>query len=425
MGLTITNARIFDGTRIIGHSAVRIVDGGIGAVGGPELAIAGDEHIDAAGGTLLPGLIDAHLHLLPGSPRQAVTFGVTTGIDQFSKPEVITPILAHNGRADVAEIRTSSIGATAPGGHPTMAYSPIPYVTGPQDAPGFVADRLGEGATHLKILYDDGSTSPIPMPSLDLDTVRALTEAAHAAGMLVVAHVTAAAAAVDVVDQGVDVLAHVPFEPLSSVQVTALAAARVPVIATLDIADGFPGADGVMPLLTRPELVTRLGPAWTGMLQRQARRWMPPGLPDFAAARDNVAALHAHGVAILAGTDAPNPGLVHGASLHRELQHLVHAGLRPVEALAAATTWPAAVFGLSDRGAIRPGLRADLVLVPGRPDEDIAATQAVTAVWKQGVVVDLDGYVGSAEEEASLAALQATNDKIIATIHEMWPGFSD
>lgn len=424
MALTINNARIFDGTTLSAHDTVRVVDGRIEAVGGPELVAAGDIVVEAGGATLLPGLIDAHLHLLPGTAHQAVTFGVTTGIDQFSKPEVITPVLARNHRPEVAQIRTSSIGATAPGGHPTMAYAPFPYVTGPKDAAAFVADRRGEGATHLKVFYDDGSTAPMRMPSLDLPTVAALVRAAHTGGMLVVAHVTSAAAAVDVVAQGVDVLAHVPFEPLSEAQLEVLAASRVPVIATLGIADGFPGPDGTMPLLGQSRLASRLGPGWTGMLQRQGKRWMPPGAPDFAAARRNVGALHARGVPILAGTDAPNPGLVHGASLHRELQHLVAAGLSPLDALAAATSGPAAAFGLQDRGVIRPGARADLVLVAGRPDEGITATQDITAVWKQGVAVDLDGYRGSLEEETDLVALQATNEKIIAAIHQVWPQFT-
>lgn len=424
MDHVITNARIFDGHHLTEHRAIGISNGRTEVLGGAELANRARSVLDARGGTLMPGLIDAHLHLLPGAARQSLTFGVTTGIDQFSKPDLFTSILAENHRADVAEIYTSGIGATAPGGHPTMAYSPFPYVTGPDQAASFVADRKAEGSTHLKVLYDDGSTSPMPMPSLDLATVRALVVAAHEAGMLVVAHVTSAAAAVHVVEQGVDVLAHAPFEELNSTQLDAIAAAGTPVIATLAIADGFPDAGGHMPLLTRPHLAARLGVGWRGMLQRQAQRWMPPGLPDFSTSRRNVGELHSRGVPILAGTDAPNPGMVHGASLHRELEHLVLAGLSPVAALQAATSVPAAVFGLTDRGQIRPGARADLLLVPGQPDHDITATQDVTAVWKQGERVDLDAYADSPHEQTGLAALQATNDKILATIQDTWPGFN-
>ena len=70
---------------------------------------------------------------------------------------------------------------------------------------------------------------------------------------------------------------------------------------------------------------------------------------------------------ILAGTDCSNPGTAHGASLHRELELLVATGMKPIDALAAATSVTADVFGLKDRGRIAPGLRADLVLVAGDP----------------------------------------------------------
>jgi imidazolonepropionase-like amidohydrolase len=95
--------------------------------------------------------------------------------------------------------------------------------------------------------------------------------------------------------------------------------------------------------------------------------------------------LHAAGVPLLAGTDAPNPGTTHGASLHREL--LVNAGLTTTEALAAATSVPARIFGLRDRGRIAPGMRADLLLVEGNPVRDMTDTRNIVAVWKKGDIM--------------------------------------
>jgi imidazolonepropionase-like amidohydrolase len=71
--------------------------------------------------------------------------------------------------------------------------------------------------------------------------------------------------------------------------------------------------------------------------------------------------------------------------MHRELLLLTEAGLSAEEALAAATSVPARHFGLTDRGRIAPGLRADLVLVDGDPTRDITATRAIADVWRRGV----------------------------------------
>ena len=103
-----------------------------------------------------------------------------------------------------------------------------------------------------------------------------------------------------------------------------------------------------------------------------------------------MAALHTAGVDILAGTDVSEPmlafgGMAHGASVHHELQLLVTAGLTPLQALQAATSTPARRFGLSDRGRITVGARADVLLVDGDPTTTISDTLSIRAVWRRGV----------------------------------------
>jgi imidazolonepropionase-like amidohydrolase len=424
---TITGVRVFDGTQTLTATCLRVVDGRIAALGAASISRPGDAVFEGAGGTLLPGLVDAHVHLLPGVTQLAATFGVTTLVDQFSKPEVIGPeraavAAAEAGRGPArADLRTSSIGATAPGGHPTIAYSPIPYVTGPVDALPFVEARITEGATHLKVIYDDGSGAWLNIPALDVATIEALVAAAHRHDLPVVAHVSTARGAVTVARCGVDVLAHAPFDRMTEAEVRDVARTGVALIATLSIIDGFPDRDRVMPLLAQPELAARLSPRWRRVLDAQSRRWTPPEAPDGAAARENTLALFESGVRVLAGTDAPNPGLVPGASLHRELQHLVRAGLRPTEALTAATTAPAQVFDLTDRGRLVPGARADLVLIDGNPTADVTATQRLRRVWVLGQEVLSEAYAGSSTERAGITWLRESTAKIVAAIQELWP----
>lgn len=426
---TLQHARLVDRGQALPADCLRVADGRIAAIGGPGIAEPGDEVIDGPGLTVLPGLIDSHVHLAPGCTQLAATFGVTTLIDLFSKREVIDPERAAVAAAARGEgparsgFRTSGIGATAPGGHPTVAYAPIPYVASPADAGRFVEDRVAEGADHLKVIYDDGSGAMLDIPSLDDATLRALTDAGHAAGLTVVAHVSTAAGAVKVVECGVDMLAHAPSDPMSDSDVKAVASSGAALVATLGIVDGFNRPDGQLPLLTDPDLAARLSPRWRRVLDRQSRRWMPPQPPDGTAARANTLALLTAGVRILAGTDAPNPGLVFGASLHRELGHLVRAGLSPAEALVAATSAPAEAFGLSDRGRLTVGSRADLILVEGDPLVDITATQRLRHTWVAGRVVVPTEYAGSPVELETVRFLAQTTAKIVAGLRETWPGF--
>ncbi|MGW4397872.1 amidohydrolase family protein [Amycolatopsis nivea] len=107
----------------------------------------------------------------------------------------------------------------------------------------------------------------------------------------------------------------------------------------------------------------------------------------FGYALETLAALKKAGVDILAGTDAAHlgaPGMAHGASLHDELRLLTTAGFTPTEALRAATSVPTRRFGLLDRGRIKAGLRADLVLVDGDPTVTIGDTLSIRRVWRNG-----------------------------------------
>ncbi|GAB3948353.1 amidohydrolase family protein [Kribbella albertanoniae] len=412
MAITFLHTRLIDRGEVLPADCLRVEDSRISAIGGPDLAQPGDELVN--GGTLLPGLIDAHVHLVPGASRLAATYGVTTLIDQFSKPDLIAA-----ERSAGADFRTSSIGATAPGGHPTLAYAPFPHVEGAAEAKQFVADRIAEGADHLKLIYDDGSGAAMNIPTLDEPTIRALVEAAHSEGLKVVAHVSTAAGALKVVECGADILAHAPSDLMTPAQVEAIATAGAAVIATLDITDGF-GTVGELPLMREAALMARMPARWRRVLDKQSRRWMPPEAPDNTITRANTLALHQAGVPVLAGTDAPNPGLIFGASLHRELQHLVQAGLTPAEAIVAATVAPAEVFELADRSRLAVGARADLLLVDGDPLADITATQQIRHTWLAGEIAV------PASDEVELAGIHfigETTDRIITALKDMWPGF--
>ena len=187
------------------------------------------------------------------------------------------------------------------------------------------------------------------------------------------------------VTAGVDVLEHVYAGAPDANLAGLLAKKKIPVTPTLSVMRTGCGKPGAA-LATDKRLAIYLSEEAVSNL-----RFAPGGERGADACRamlDAVRGLQAAGVKLLAGTDVPNPGTAQGASLHGEMELVVEAGLTPAEALQAATSAPAEVFALKDRGRIAPGLRADLMLVDGDPSLDIRATRNIVTIWKAGSAVE-------------------------------------
>ncbi len=343
----IRDVRLFDGAKVVAHANV-VARAGLIAGVGPHAAIpAGTTIVDGRGETLLPGLIDAHVHAFGHARRDAIRFGVTTELDMFADPRQIAAAKAtreSTAPTPVADLWSAGVLATVPHGHGTEYGFAIPTLTTPAEADAWVRDRLAEGSDYVKIIVEDGSAYGHPLPTLDAATITALVAAAHRNGRLAIAHVATEAGAKTAVDAGIDGLAHVFVDRPASPELVALAKRNgVFVVATLSVAASSSGSDVGRRLADDP----RLAP-WLASGQADGLRAAFPAAwqkPDFLAhAEDSVRRLHAAGVPILAGTDAGNPGTAHGVSLHGELALLVASGLTPVEALAAATSEPARPF---------------------------------------------------------------------------------
>ena len=388
----VVGATVFDGEVFLPDHDVWVEDGRIRAVG-PALDIPDDlARVDGGGRTLAPGLIDAHVHTFGTTLNDAVRFGVTSVLDQFTDPALAASKRAAREtleRGDEADLFTAGMLATADGGHGTQFGISMEPVSGPAGAAAWVAARKAEGSDWIKIVYEDGSPY-MDIPSLDPETIGALIAAAHAEGLLAVVHVSKLAHALEAVDRGADGLVHVWGDVVADeVQAARIAAAGVFVVPTLSVVTAMSG-DGI-----ELELPEGAPGAAVSRMQRETLANRFPDLPGEArpAARGetaiaNVRRLHAAGVRLLAGTDAPNPGTGSGVSQHGELQLLVRAGLSGAEALAAATSTPADIFGLADRGRIEAGRIADLVLVDGDLESDVATSTRLLAVWKDGYRVD-------------------------------------
>jgi imidazolonepropionase-like amidohydrolase len=403
----IRQAAVFDGTRLLPAQDVLIDDGTIAAVA-PALAVPpGATVVDGAGQTLLPGLIDSHTHTTrAGQLRQSLVFGVTTELCMGGEPETSRRLRAlARSRDDLADLRIATVGATAPHGHPNQLVEigmlkPFPTVAGPEHADAFVADRVADGADHLKIFIEDGTVAGRPMPTMSDETVAALVAAAHERGLRTAAHTWTRSAVRQAVACGVAVLAHPPSDgPSDQDLIEAVAAAGAIVVATLPPLAGMSNASPEFELAQDPRLRPYADPEWLAGLDRihaiePGKRMGPLGVRTSDAA-DAAVRMFRIGVPLLAGTDGTGGDhpTTHGISYHGELDLLVHAGLTPAEALTAATAAPADAFGLDDRGRVAPGLRADLVLVNGSPLSDITALRDITAIWRRGIRVDRSAQI--------------------------------
>lgn len=397
--LVIRDVRVFDGEKVLPRVTVVVRDGTIAAVGPEVQAPPGAEVVDGRGRTLLPGLIDAHVHAFGPALKRALLFGVTTELDMFSDPRMLPGLQRQQETAEVlerADLFSAGVLATAPGGHGTQFGQAIPTLTDPSQAAAWVDERVAEGSDFIKAVYEDGSLYGRALPSLSPETLRAVIAAAHDRGLLAVVHVSTAEGARIALTAGADGLAHLFLDRPADAELVRLAVdGGAFVIPTLTVLESVTGVPSGASLTEDPDLAP--------YLDRDDRRSLRSFFPferglSLATAFASVVKLHAAGVPILAGTDAPNPGTTHGASIHRELELLVAAGLTPSEALAAATSVPAAAFGLEDRGRIAPGLLADLVLVEGDPTADVRATRRIVRIWRRGHAVERP--VEEAEDEA-------------------------
>src|SRR5262245_52008645 len=200
MRTLIRGVRVFTGEHTLTSEDVLVENDTIATYDGGHV----DLQVSGAGRTLLPGLIDAHVHVFDGSLAQALSYGVTTELDMFAMPgNLARQRRLAADRDDVADLRSSGVLATAPGGHPTQIFASLPPevraqlgdaagefepVTGPADAAPFVAARVADGADYLKVVVDHGTTAGAEIPVLSPDTVAALVAAARDAGLRVIAH---------------------------------------------------------------------------------------------------------------------------------------------------------------------------------------------------------------------------------------------
>ncbi|MGH8577618.1 MAG: amidohydrolase family protein [Gammaproteobacteria bacterium] len=401
----------------------------IRAVGprGEVMIPEGARVVDVAGKWIIPGLVDAHIHLfqsgglytrpdiidlrsirpyaaevdwvrarLPMTLARYLASGVTAVLDvggpfwtfearEHSKRIPHAPQLAVTGPL-ISSHMPSELRVADP---------PILEVNSPTEACAAVRRVLAERPDLIKLWWIPEAVVPLAEQT---GWVRAAIEEAHRAGVRVAVHATQLEVARAAVLAGADVLVHsVDDRRVDDGFVRLLKERDVVYVTTLGVNEGYREVFEQRFKPTDPE--RRLGDAevlatlddladlslWKGAFwKRWLLRW-----PDPRIAFWNLRRLHEAGVTIAAGSDAGNIGTLHGPALHRELERMAEAGLAPLAILKAATQGGARAMGRgSDLGTLEPGKRAELLVLDADPQSDIRHVRRIHRVVRGGAILD-------------------------------------
>jgi imidazolonepropionase-like amidohydrolase len=373
---------------------VILIDGDRIAAVGPGLADPpGARRVDLGDVTLLPGLIDAHAHLLSDKTAEtdeaalAEVAGMTTAQRALRGAAMaredlqagITTVrdVGNSGRGGDVALRDAIAAGWVEGPRmvvSTRALTPVAQaiiddeyavVTGPEDARRAVRQAIYEGADLIKVIVNQGPRM------LDAAEMAAIVDEAHRSGRKVAAHATNDAAVRLAAEAGVDSVEHA-FGAGDAV--LSLLAQKQIVLAPTD-----PPLDELLAIAIPPEA----SPQRRAAVQQHLESWV-------ATQRDRLARAEKLGVPIAAGSDVAwrISGRTRGELTIAVFVHYADAGLTPIQILRAASLDAARMLGLGDQtGALEPGRFADIVAVEGNPLTNITALTRVRFVMKAGAVV--------------------------------------
>jgi imidazolonepropionase-like amidohydrolase len=440
--LVVRNGTLVDGTG--GPSledAVVVIRGdtveAVGAAG--DVSVPSDARVvDAEGGWIAPGLVDAHVHFsqtgwFDGRPDAAdvrdlhpypevvaelearpdryygayLCSGVTSTFDVGGYPW--TRGLQHRGEREPGAVRVAAAGALL---STVDFWLNLPdqrqfvYMSDVATVREAVRSHAALGSAAIKVWY---ITPPQPPDTTRVKRlVRAAADQADAAGLPLVVHATGLWEAKDAVRAGASVLVHSVWDDEVDEEFLRLASdAGVVYVPTLTVTEGYANAyagrtadempypgrcvDDRTRELFGSGLSDELRPPWA----QQQEVETPPN-PSLERGVENLGRIHEAGITVALGTDAGNPGTAHGPSVHREAELMARAGMSPGDVLVAATRNGARAMGRAgELGTVEPGKLGDLVVLAGDPTADVRNLRRVRVVvkggrvgWRQGDAAD-------------------------------------
>lgn len=382
------NVTVFEGARIItGDTSAPIENGmfivendrfvAVGANGTIDVP-AGATRVDLNGATVMPTIIDTHVHLsrerepLISDLRNRAYFGVSAAMSLGQDDGEVPFQVRSENIPGVAVYRTAGRGITAP----EPGRTEIPYwITTPEEARAAVEAEAVVGVDIIKIWVDDRNGQ---FAKLTPELYGAVIDEAHANNLRVVAHIFSLEDAKGLLSAGVDAFAHGIRDTDIDDEVVALFKARPAVVLGPNLPDRGVAVDmswlrGSIP----DEQLQQLQDAATDRPEVQQ-------VHNIQAR--NLARLNAEGVRIVLGTDGNTPW-----APHIEMADMVAAGMMPAEVITAATRNGAEYMRLDDKGTIAGGKSADFIVLDANPLDDITNTRRIRNVYLRGELVDREG----------------------------------
>jgi imidazolonepropionase-like amidohydrolase len=406
-----------DGSDAIDDAILLVKDGHIIAAGrGPVLSLPDDvQRVDLAGKTIMPTIVNPHIHAgyLKGAATDAANFsrenvldhlrrfvyyGVSVvqslGTDRNDVEITIRDEQRDGSLADpeLALLLSASNGIAAPtpgGGNGGAFFAPeaILEASTADEARQRVREILAKNPDVIKFWVDDRNGTK---QKFGADVYTAIIDEAHGAGKKAIAHIYELEDAKGVVRAGVDGTAHMvrapgPDEELLTLMrdsgafvFTSMSIQKMmvdgdgwlddPALAETVDADALQAVRAMLGQAT-PEIVTMMSDGYA-ILESGLRQYVDAG------------------VTVLLSGDTGVLSQFPGFAEHRELECMVLAGMSAAEAIKSATLLPAIMLGLSDRGSLDIGKRADFIVLDANPLDDITNTRKIADVYIAGSKID-------------------------------------
>ena len=338
----------------------------------------------------MPALADMHVHMIGGWDGESVDIlgyqrylnsllysGVTTVMDMGNVLPFSVQLRQEINAGRVLGPRILTSGPLIDG--PEPAWPDISFaVTTEAQIPKFVEKLKNERVDFIKAYF-----------GLTEENIVRLVEESARVGLPVFIHPPRNITYEALMDTGIQAIAHTPTTDLSDEAVTKMREKGIACLTTLSVTE----VGGLQRFHDKSfldhGLIRDTTPPWFLDEIRALQPKEERPTKRLEAAFLNAKKLHDEGVLLVAGTDAPYPGVFQGEGIHRELELLVEAGLTPLEAITAATRNAALLMKADGEwGTLSPGKRADVLVVRGRPDKNISDSRNIERVFKEGELVD-------------------------------------